>query len=107
MATNPSSLSPATSPHPTDNGEASPVFPISPQSNAVIFSIRVSRGRLRLADQSNQNNHAHPKNAVGRALIHRGAGVYQTERTLRTLANAPTRGWSVAKKLAYPEDMEE
>jgi len=56
---------------------------------------------------ANHNDGAHPKKAVVRALIHRGAGVYQTKGTLHTFANAPSRSWSAAEELEYPEDMEE
>ena len=56
---------------------------------------------------ANRNDDAHPKKAVVRALIHRGAGVYQTKGKLHTFANAPSRGWSAAEEWEYPEDMEE
>lgn len=56
---------------------------------------------------ANQNDKAHPKKAVVRALIHRGARVYQTNGVLHTFSNAPSRGWSAATELEYPEEMEE
>ena len=56
---------------------------------------------------ANTNDKDHPKKAVVRALIHRGARVIQTEGTIRTHCNAPGRGWSPVTPLKYPEDMEE
>ena len=56
---------------------------------------------------ANQNDNEHPKKAVVRALIHRGAKVVQTNSTLSTFHNAPDRNWSVATPLEYPIDMEE
>lgn len=56
---------------------------------------------------ANQNDEEHPKKAVVRALIHRGAKVVQTNGTLQTHRNAPDRGWSAATPLKYPKDMEE
>ena len=57
---------------------------------------------------ANQNDKDHPKKAVIRALIHRGAKVVQTNGTTRTSMNAPDReGWSAATPLEYPSDMEE
>lgn len=51
----------------------------------------------------------HPRKAVVRAVIHRGAKVVTTEgRNLRTGHNAPEReGWSAVEGLSYPEDQEE
>jgi beta-lactamase superfamily II metal-dependent hydrolase len=51
----------------------------------------------------------HPRKAVVRACIHRGAKVVTTEgASLRTSHNAPNReGWSAAKPVLYPEDQEE
>jgi hypothetical protein len=50
----------------------------------------------------------HPRKAVIRAFIHRGAKVFTTEgASLRTGYNAPTReGWSSAEAVTYPEDQE-
>ncbi|MCU7838880.1 MAG: MBL fold metallo-hydrolase [Candidatus Thiodiazotropha sp. (ex Troendleina suluensis)] len=57
---------------------------------------------------ANSNDIDHPKKAVIRALIHRGAKVVQTNGTIRTSMNAPEReGWSSATPLEYPADMEE
>ena len=51
----------------------------------------------------------HPRRAVVRACIHRGAKVYTTENAgLRSSQNAPDReGWSAATPASYPEDQEE
>ena len=51
----------------------------------------------------------HPRKAVVRAFIHRGAKVYTTEKAgLRTAHNAPDReGWSSATSMDYPEEQEE
>ena len=51
----------------------------------------------------------HPRKAVVRACIHRGAKVISTEgANLRTKCGAPKReGWSAAPALPYPEDQEE
>ena len=56
---------------------------------------------------ANRNDSEHPKKAVIRALIHRGAKVFQTEGTLYWFQNAPDRGWGSAAALEYPTDMEE
>lgn len=58
---------------------------------------------------ANPNDKNHPKKAVVRALIHRGAKVVQTTNgTIRTSKNAPDReGWSAATRWVYPSDMEE
>lgn len=51
---------------------------------------------------------AHPRKAVVRAMVHRGARVIATEgETTQTSVNAPPRrGWSVADSLPYPEEQE-
>ncbi len=50
----------------------------------------------------------HPRKAVIRAAIHRGAKVCTNEEAeLGTNHNAPDRGWSSAKKLPYPDEQEE
>jgi hypothetical protein len=51
----------------------------------------------------------HPRNAVIRAVIHRGAKAVTTQgKNLRTHHNAPKReGWSSAKPVPYPEQQEE
>ncbi|MCY3824682.1 MAG: MBL fold metallo-hydrolase [Nitrospinae bacterium] len=56
---------------------------------------------------ANQNDKEHPRKAVVRALIHRGAKAIQTAGTIRTHCNGPDRGWSAVTPLKYPEDMEE
>ena len=56
---------------------------------------------------ANQKDKEHPKKAVIRALIHRGAKVFQTEGTLHSFQHAPDRGWGPASALEYPTDMEE
>ena len=50
----------------------------------------------------------HPRKAVVRALVHRGAKVMTTKKAgVQTYRNAPDRGWSPAPGLDYPEDQEE
>jgi beta-lactamase superfamily II metal-dependent hydrolase len=51
----------------------------------------------------------HPRKAVVRALIHRGAFVATTENGgFRSSCNAPTRdGWNSLKPTAYPDEQEE
>lgn len=51
----------------------------------------------------------HPRKAVIRAVIHRGAKAYTTEeKGLRIGHNAPDReGWNAATKIPYPEEQEE
>lgn len=50
----------------------------------------------------------HPRKAVVRAMIHRGAKVITTEgQTIRTQVNAPDRGWKPVTPLDYPEEQEE
>lgn len=56
---------------------------------------------------ANRNDEDHPRKAVVRALIHRGAKVVQTNGITRTHRNAPSRGWSESTPLQYPLDMEE
>ena len=50
----------------------------------------------------------HPRKAVIRACIHRGARVYSTEDTTLCAPsqNAPARGWSTLSPLLYPKDQE-
>jgi hypothetical protein len=57
---------------------------------------------------SAKEDEAHPRKAVVRALVHRGAGVFATEGVdLRTSFNAPPRaGWTSAKPLKYPQEQE-
>ena len=64
--------------------------------------------RLVAVVSANPSDEEHPRKAVVRALIHRGAKVIQTNGTVCTSYNAPERaGWSAAESLSYPEDMEE
>lgn len=51
----------------------------------------------------------HPRRAVVRACIHRGAKVITTEgKSIRTQMNAPKReGWTAVTPLTYPDDQEE
>ena len=57
---------------------------------------------------ANTNDEEHPRKAVVRALIHRGAKVVQTDGTIRSHCGAPARtGWSGVEPLDYPEDQEE
>ena len=51
---------------------------------------------------ANRNDEEHPRNAVVRILIHRGAKVVQTKGTIQTGHNAPDReGWSPVTPLTY------
>ena len=57
---------------------------------------------------ANRNDENHPRKAVVRALIHRGAKVVETRGTIQTQRNAPDReGWGPVTPLSYPSDMEE
>ena len=50
----------------------------------------------------------HPRKAVIRAMIHRGARVATTEgNTVQTHVNAPDRGWQSVTYVDYPEDQEQ
>jgi beta-lactamase superfamily II metal-dependent hydrolase len=51
----------------------------------------------------------HPRKAVVRACIHRGAKVVTTEgKSIRTQMNAPAReGWVATTPMTYPDDQEE
>ena len=71
-----------------------------PAEGAEIFTAIVSA--------SEKDKH-HPRKAVVRAMIHRGAKVVSTEGSkLRTSHNAPDRdGWNTAKPLPYPDEQEE
>ena len=58
---------------------------------------------------ANHNDKDHPRNAVVRALVHRGGRVVVPRDTLQLFRNTPDRGegWQVVKPLEYPTDMEE
>ena len=65
--------------------------------------------KFRALVSSAKKDKDHPRKAVIRALIHRGAKVLTTEgQSLRTPYNAPDReGWSAAIPEEYPEEHEE
>ena len=70
------------------------------------------QGSLHALISANPDDNDHPRRAVVRGLIHRGADVFQTTgargQYLRTSKNAPRRDGAVpAKRLPYPEDQEE
>ena len=70
------------------------------------------QGRFRAYISANPDDEDHPRRAVVRGLIHRGADVRQTTGKrgayLRTSKNAPPRDDAVpAEPLPYPEDQEE
>ena len=70
------------------------------------------QGLFRALISANPDDRQHPRRAVVRGLIHRGADVVKTTGTrgtyLQTSKNAPPRDNSVpAKRLPYPEDQEE
>jgi len=55
-----------------------------------------------------KNDDEHPRKVVVRALIHRGAKVFDTKKgTLCIGCNSPDRGWTSSVPLEYPEDQEE
>ncbi len=56
-----------------------------------------------------KKDEVHPRKAVKRAFIHRGAKVVSTEgKNIYTYNNAPNReGWGPVEPLPYPEDQEE
>ena len=59
------------------------------------------------AISANTSDPEHPKNAVVRALIHRGGRVFQTTGKLWMRSDgAPYRGWGDAQALAYPSTQE-
>ncbi len=57
---------------------------------------------------ASKDDEDHPRKAVIRACIHRGANVFSTEgKNLCTSQNAPSRSWVTAQALTYPEEQEE
>lgn len=70
------------------------------------LSSRPESGSFQAIISANRNDENHPRKAVVRALIHRGAKVYQPHGVLHSYKNAPSRGWSDAGQLEYPTDME-
>ncbi len=65
-------------------------------------------GRFTAIISSAKKDERHPRKAVVRAMIHRGANTVATEgQTIRTFAGpAPDRGWSSVTPLEYPADQE-
>ena len=77
-----------------------PRLPVKPQKGEEKFTAIVSCAK---------KDEDHPRKAVVRALIHRGATVITPEgRVVRTGHNAPVRkDWISSTPLAYPEEQEE
>lgn len=76
-----------------------PRLPSKPTADQTSFQALIS---------SAKKDEDHPRKAVVRALIHRGAKVFSTEgAALHTYMNAPDRGWKPATAHEYPEDQEE
>jgi len=71
-----------------------------PKAGSELFSAYISAGK---------DDDKHPRKAVVRAMIHRGARVHQTKgNSIRTGHNAPDRvGWGPITPLPYPEDQED
>lgn len=69
----------------------------------------VGEGKFTTIISSAKKDADHPRKAVVRALIHRGAKVFSTEgASLRTGHNSPNReGWSAATPYEYPEEQED
>lgn len=75
-----------------------PLLPSKPAVGAETFTAAIS---------SAKKDEDHPRKAVVRALIHRGARVYTTEgKNLCVQRNYPQRGWTSAKTEEYPEEQE-
>lgn len=77
-----------------------PRLPSMPQKGEERFTAIIS---------SAKKDEDHPRKAVVRACIHRGAKVVTTEGvSIRTSHNAPERqGWTAATPVEYPEEQEE
>ncbi len=75
-------------------------LPHKPETDGTKFTAIISSAKL---------DGDHPRNAVVRAMHHRGAKVLSTEgRGIRTMQGAPDReGWSAAKGLPYPDEQED
>jgi beta-lactamase superfamily II metal-dependent hydrolase len=71
---------------------------LAAQSSSTTFTAMVS---------ANSKSKDHPKKAVVRALIHRGAKVVRTNGALCSHNNGSNRGWSTATPMDYPSDTEE
>lgn len=75
-----------------------PRLRIRPANGAETFTAIIS---------SAKKDEDHPRKAVVRAMIHRGAKVLTTEgASLRVHQNAPARNWGPAKPCEYPEEQE-
>jgi len=77
-----------------------PRLPAKPKKGEEKFTAIIS---------SAEKDEDHPRKAVVRACIHRGARVFTTEgASFRTSHNAPAReGWTAATPVEYPEEQEE
>lgn len=77
-----------------------PRLPAKPKNDEETFTAIIS---------SAKKDENHPRKAVLRACIHRGAKVVTTEgRSIRTGHNAPHReGWTAVTPVEYPEEQEE
>ena len=73
------------------------------------FPVQEGQERFAAIVSSAKADEDHPRRAVLRAMIHRGAKVVTTEgHSIRTSDGAPDReGWIPAKSVPYPEDQEE
>jgi len=71
------------------------------------LSSELATGKYSAIVSANSNNDTHPKKAVIRALVHRGASVVSTKGTLCASKNSPDReGWSSATPFKYPSETE-
>lgn len=68
---------------------------------------QLSGGDFTAVISANRSDKSHPKKAVVRAMIHRGANVFQPTGALHVFKNADSRGWSDATSMPYPDEMEE
>ena len=67
------------------------------------------RGKFTAVVSAAKEDPDHPRDAVVRGFIHRGANVLSTDDASggkRVSCNAPSRGWGAAVPLPYPTDME-
>lgn len=67
------------------------------------------KGTFSAIVSASKDDESHPRKAVVRAFIHRGANVISNENSnIRTSHNAPDReGWSSVKPVIYPDNQEE
>jgi beta-lactamase superfamily II metal-dependent hydrolase len=72
------------------------------------LAVQSTHSRFQAVISAAKADTKHPRKAVVRAMIHRGATVYTTEECSTSIKspNAPARGWGVATPAAYPEDQE-